>query len=213
MDAVVGIELVRRAMQGALPGHDDFLTLSGYQRPDLEWAMSQRPPPRESAVLALFYPKHDVLYTLLMLRPTYIGVHSGQVSFPGGKREPEDRSLEHTALREFVEETGAADTPIEVLGTLSQVYIPPSRTLVTPFVGIASKLGTLSPDPHEVERLIEAPVELLLGADVIKRRQQLVHGTELPVDIPYFDVEGHVVWGATALMIAELRELLLRQAQ
>ena len=208
-----GLELVRRALQGPLPGHDRFLAVSGYPRPDPTQVLAMRPPPRESAVLALFYPRQGTLHTLLMLRPTYPGVHSGQVGFPGGKREQDDPSLKHTALREFMEETGAQGTAIEVVGRLSPVYIPPSRTIVTPFVGITEELGTLAPDPHEVARLIEAPVPALLRDDILKRGPQRLSGTERTIEVPYFDVQGHMVWGATALMIAELRELLLGQTE
>lgn len=210
MSALAALEQVRRAMQAPLPGHDAFMELSGYPRPDLEQAMAQKPPPRESAVLALFYPKGGEVHTILMLRPTYQGVHSGQVGFPGGKRELVDDSLEHTALREFGEETGAVNTAIELVGRLSPIYIPPSRTLVTPFVGITAELGPLRPDPLEVAELIETPMERLLRDDILKRRTQMIRTLGRSAEVPYFDVDGHVVWGATAMMIAELRELLLR---
>jgi len=212
MDALERVEKLREAWNSPLPGHEAFMMFSGYKRPDIEAVMAQQPPPRESAVLALLYPKDDVLHTLLMLRPTYDGVHSGQVAFPGGRREPEDVDLERTALREFGEETGAWDTRIEILGPLSPVYIPPSRSLVTPFVAFAENLGTLSPDPHEVQLLIEAPVSRLLEKDVMKRGPLHVPALGRTTEVAYFDVEGHVVWGATAMMIAELRELLLRYA-
>ncbi|MBK6830772.1 MAG: CoA pyrophosphatase [Flavobacteriales bacterium] len=127
---------LRAELGKPLPGHDGFLELSGYKRPDLDAARRQDPPPRESAVLALIYPKDDLPHILLMLRPTYEGVHSGQVAFPGGRREPDDASLHATALREFTEETGASVANIEVLGVLSPVYIPPSRSLVTPYIGV-----------------------------------------------------------------------------
>lgn len=210
MSSVHALDQVRRAMQKPLPGHAAFMELSGYKRPDLEQVLAQRPPPRESAVLTLFYPKAGELHTLLMLRPTYSGVHSGQVGFPGGKREAEDPSLKHTALREFREETGASGSTIEVVGSLSPIYIPPSRTLVTPFVGITENLGALQPDPLEVAKLIETPLGLLLRDDILKRREQMVQSQGRRLEVPYFDVEGHVVWGATAMMIAELRELFLR---
>ena len=199
---------LRTSLAGPLPGHDDFLALSGYKRLDIERARAQDPPPRESAVLALLYPKNAVLHCLLMVRPQYDGVHSGQVSFPGGKRENNDLSLEHTALREFGEETGVDVNGIEILGALSAVYIPPSGMLVTPFVGYAERLGPWVPDPLEVARLIETPLAELLRDDILKRRQQFIQMMGRTVEIPYFDVDGEVVWGATALMIAELRELL-----
>jgi len=204
------VQRIRTALSAPLPGHDGFMVFSGYPRPDVQSAMAQQPPPRESAVLVLLYPKDDVLHTLLMLRPTYDGVHSAQVGFPGGKRETGDETLMHTALREFGEETGAWDTRIEVLGPLSPVYIPPSRSLVTPYVGFAERLGTLMPDPREVELLIETPVDRLLEDEALKRGSRLIRVLGSDRDVTYFDVQGHVVWGATAMMLAELRELLLR---
>ncbi len=195
-------------LEGPLPGHDGFLELSGYKRPDLEAAQRQDPPPRESAVLALLYAKDEVPHMLLMLRPTYDGVHSGQVSFPGGKKEAGDTDLRATALREFAEETGAAVDGIEVISALTPVYIPPSRSLVTPFVAMANALGSVNPDPREVARLIEAPLELLLRDNILKRREQHIAIMGRTVEIPYFDVLGEAVWGATAMMLAELRELL-----
>lgn len=207
------IDRLRERLTRTLPGHDRFLDLSGYKRMDIERARLQDPPPRESAVLALLYPKNDELHCLLMLRPTYEGVHSGQVAFPGGKREPGDASLQHTALREFTEETGAATDGVEVLGELSAVYIPPSRMLVTPFVGYAEHIGPWRPDPKEVQRLLETPLSQLLRPDILQRREQYIQIMGRSVEIPYFDVQGEVVWGATAMMIAELRELLAGDAQ
>ncbi len=207
MDSLA-LDRLRDALRGPLPGHDRFLELSGYKRPDLERARAADPPPRESAVLALLFPQEGQWRTLLMRRPDYEGVHGGQISFPGGRWEPQDASLEHTALREFMEETGALDTRIEVLGPLSPVYIPPSRSLVTPFVGIAEALAPVAPDPREVAELIHLPLELLLREDILKRREQFIQVMGRSVEIPYFDVHGHVVWGATAMMLAELRELL-----
>lgn len=202
------VQHLQEAMYGGLPGHDGFVELSGYKRPDLAHVKAMEPPPRESAVLATLYPKNGVLHTLLMLRPTYDGVHSAQVSFPGGKREDIDASLQETALREFTEETGAAPA-FTVLGPLTEVYIPPSRLLVTPFVAYTEDLGALRPDPREVAALIETPLDTLLRDDILKRRDQYIAILGRTAEVPYFEVEGHVVWGATAMMIAELRELLL----
>ena len=204
------MDRIRKAWDTPLPGHETFLRFSGHQGPDITAAMAQQPPPRESAVLALLYPKAEVLHILLMLRPTYEGVHSGQVAFPGGRREPEDPTLLHTALREFEEETGAHDTPIEVLGALSPVYIPPSRSLVTPYVAYTEHLGDLEPDPREVEVLIEAPVDRLLSPDALKRGPHHVHTLGRTMEVAYFDVQGHMVWGATAMILTELRELIRR---
>jgi 8-oxo-dGTP pyrophosphatase MutT (NUDIX family) len=203
MDELVRL---RTALRSPLPGHDAFVEVSGYKRPDMDQVLAMDPPPRESAVLIAVYPELGSYHTLLMLRPAYDGVHSGQVSFPGGRREPGDASLEATALREFSEETGSM-APVEVLGTLSPVFIPPSHSLVTPFVGFVPALGDLRPDPREVAELIHTPLQLLLEAE-LKYGEQYVQVMRARLKVPYFDVQGHVVWGATAMMVAELRALM-----
>ena len=202
-------ERLAAALRGPLPGQTTFLSRSGYSRAALDRAQRADTAPRESAVLALLYPAMGAPHLLLMRRPEYAGVHSGQVSFPGGRREAEDIDLQATALREFQEETGATPRELRVLGPLSQVYIPPSRSLVTPFVGLAEELGPTRPDPREVQALLEVPLTELLRPDVIRQRRQHIQVLGREAEIPYFDLAGQVVWGATAMMLAELRELLL----
>lgn len=201
-------ERLKEQLHGPLPGHDGFLALSGYNRPDLATVLRREPPPTESGVLALLYPEAGELRTMLMLRPAYEGVHSAQVGFPGGHREPDDADIIATALREFTEETGAPHGGFEVLGTLSPVYIPPSHSLVTPVVARTSRLEGLAPDPREVAELIPVAIDHLLRDDILKRTRLFVKALGRELDVPYWDVDGHVVWGATALMIAELRALL-----
>ena len=199
---------LREALAGPLPGHDAFLEVSGYKRPDIEAVLRQRPAPRESAVLVLFYPRRDELHTLLMRRPPYDGVHGDQVSFPGGRREEQDRDLVMTAVREFTEEVGVVPRGLDVLGALSRVYIPPSRSLVTPYVALAEEPGPFAPDQREVAALIETPVRELLRDDILKQGDRYVQVLGRRATVPYFDVQGQVVWGATAMMLAELRQLL-----
>lgn len=203
------IERLRWMLEKPLPGLRSK-ELSGYPRPNVEHARKLDPPPRESAVLALIYPREEILHTLLMLRPKYDGVHSGQIGFPGGRQEPADPSLAHTALREFQEETGATVTEVFILGRLSEIYVQPSGTIVTPFVGYVEDIGTLDPDPNEVAALIETPLKEILRADILKKRMQFVQMLGREIEVPYYDVQGHVVWGATAMMLAELRELFHR---
>lgn len=201
------IEL-RARLEAPLPGHDAFAALNGYPRPAVEAALRMDPPPRESAVLILVYPVLGTDHTLLMRRPVYKGVHSGQIGFPGGKREPGDRSLQDTALREFREETGAATVEFQVVGKLSPVYIPPSRTVVTPMVAWAPALGALHPDPHEVAALMDVPVDDLLSNGILRRKSIPMGIGGIERVAAYWEVQGQVVWGATALMIAELRAVL-----
>jgi 8-oxo-dGTP pyrophosphatase MutT (NUDIX family) len=202
------LERLRAALRGPLPGHDGFLRQAGYKRADIEASLRNDPAPRESAVLVLLFPRDEELHTLLMLRPSYEGVHSGQVSFPGGKREEGDADAWATALREFREETGIALEDHEPLGQLSRVYIPPSRMLVTPCVAYAATVGPASPDPNEVDALFDAPLTFLLADDAIRYREQYIHIAGRSTTVPYFELGGHVVWGATAMMLWELRELL-----
>jgi len=199
---------LRTGLQGPLPSHDGFLEQAGYKRADLDASLEEDTAPRESAVLALIYPRPAGLFTLLMLRPEYDGVHAGQVSFPGGRREAKDTDLRATALREFREETGIGTQGIEHLGALSRVYIPPSRSLVSPFVAYSPELGPARPDPREVQALIEAPLADLLKEDVIQHRDQFIPIAGRVARVPYFELAGHVVWGATAMMLWEIRELL-----
>lgn len=204
------IERLRASLRGPLPGHGAFIELGGYQRPDIDEVLLRTPPPKESAVLVLLYEEENELRTLLMLRPTYDGVHSGQVAFPGGHRETADRDIRETALREFNEEIGTRSDGFVVLGELTRVFIPPSNTLVTPVLAYAETLGTPSPDPDEVAALIPTTIHELMRADLLKRRTIFVNALEREAEVPYWDVGGQMVWGATALMIAELRELLFR---
>lgn len=184
------------------------MELSGYKRPEIDEVLRRVPGPRESAVLILLYRKGGSWHTLLMLRPTYEGVHSGQVAFPGGKREEADASLKATALREFQEETGADTRGFKVLGELSRVFIPPSNALVTPVLAWAETLGAVRPDEREVEALIEVELGELMREELLQRKVLRIATLARDAEVPYWNIQGHVVWGATALMIAELRALL-----
>src|SRR5690606_25820031 len=122
-------------------------------------------------------------------------------------------SLEETALREFNEETGAMSDEILVLGRLSPIFIPPSDVVVTPVIAYTTAVSGFDPDPNEVAELIETPLADLLRRDLLRSRKQHVSVLGRELDVPYYDVKGHVVWGATAMMIAELRELFHRLGQ
>lgn len=198
---------LKAALAAPLPGHEAFAALNGYPRNSPEDARKLTPPPKESAVLAVFHKYNGEDHLLLMRRTVYPGVHSGQIAFPGGKREPQDADLQATALREFAEETGADLSRVEVVGTLSSVFIPPSRTVVSPFVGWAESLGRLRPDPREVAALLHVPLrEVLDPASLQHKLIQMATGHQAMA--AYWHLNGETVWGATALMIAELRAVL-----
>ncbi|MCP4522165.1 MAG: CoA pyrophosphatase [Cytophagales bacterium] len=163
--------------------------------------------PRRSAVLLLLYPNNDKLYSVLMKRPEYDGKHSGQISLPGGKYEEDDIDLKTTAVREFKEEVGVDITKDKIIGTLEDIYIPPSNFLVSPFVAYISQKPSFVPDQREVERLIEYPIQRLLETDVIQHTHQEI-SNNMKIKVPYFDIDDEIVWGATAMILGEFREHL-----
>lgn len=191
-----------------LPGEEAQLIMAPYQRLLRTSALFNNPNPKPSAVLSLIYPALDKPTTLLMLRNVYKGVHSAQVSFPGGGREEADDSLEQTALRETEEETGVLGRDITIIGKLSPVYIPASGFLVQPYVGYLEKRPVFRPNPKEVSALIETPLHLITEErSIMKKNIQLSNGLIME-NTPYFDIQGHTVWGATAMMLGELKMIL-----
>ncbi len=158
---------------------------------------------RPSGVLVAFYQKDGEWHIPLTLRHDYGGPHSGQVSFPGGKMEEGDGSIEYTALREAQEEIGITPQDVRVLGHLSDLYIPPSNFRVTPVVGFLPSAPEFAPDSFEVKELIETPLSLLRASATVKRKDIQI-SERFRLNAPYFDVYGNVVWGATAMMLSEL---------
>ena len=162
--------------------------------------------PKESAVLALFYPdKYQQTNLLLMLRASYNGVHSAQVSFPGGKIEKNDDNLKYTALRETEEEIGVSKNEIEVIRQLTKTYIAPSNFWVTPFLGVLKSTPIFKVN-NEVEELIEVKVSKLLD-DASLASKKMTTSYMKNVDVPYFKLNNYVVWGATAMMLSEVKDL------
>ncbi len=164
---------------------------------------------RPSAVLVLVYPnEHNETILLLIERMTYNGYHSGQIALPGGKAEETDQNLEATALREFFEETGADAMP-EIIGRLTPVYISVSKFSVQPFVAYLPKRPNFSVNTREVQRLIEWPFTNFISAQTVKQTTiEPMPGLKLTT--PYFDVQDKVLWGATAMIMNELKWVVNR---
>ncbi|WP_338218843.1 NUDIX hydrolase [Algoriphagus sp. oki45] len=165
------------------------------------------PNHRKSGVLLLFYPVDGLAYFPLIKRPQYLGVHSGQVALPGGKMDPEDLDVIQTALREAEEEIGVDRRSIEVIGKMSELYIPASNFLVSPIVGLISAQPDFIPEEKEVDRIISSSVSGFLDRSI--RKQTLLElGSGIRLDTPYFDIDGEIVWGATAMILNELSRIL-----
>ena len=163
---------------------------------------------RKAGVLVLFYPSEVKQTTLaLILRKTYKGVHSAQVGFPGGKYENEDPSLKETALRETEEEIGVLRNTVSVLKKLTEVYIPPSNFFVQPYLGITKNTPNFILQEEEVETLIEVPLIHFMD-DTVKIHQNLTTSYAKNIKVPAFLLNDYLVWGATAMMLSEVREML-----
>lgn len=199
--------IIKEALLGALPGEEAHGKMMSYNRPIAAEARTFEVKPKESAVLMMLYHEHDELQTIFMLRPQNQGVHSGQISFPGGKREIAETLME-TAFRETFEEVGIAHHQIEILGELSEVYIPPSNFLVQPFVGYLKEKPSFIPNPAEVEKVITFPVKKLFAPETLGQKEVVIAKFNKRLTVPYFDIEGHALWGATAMIVAEFKQIM-----
>ena len=161
---------------------------------------------RIAAVLILLYPYNGSLYTVFMQRHNYDGVHGGQISFPGGKMEESDENIICTAIREAHEETGIDPEKISVIGTLTPLFIPVSNMIVTPVVGWTDTKPVFNHQPEEVVFLIYADIKILLDPAIVKTKPFNIRGEM--VSVRYFDYDGNVIWGATAMILHELLTII-----
>ncbi|RZS97857.1 NUDIX hydrolase [Cecembia calidifontis] len=201
------IRKLEKALKEPLPGREGQITMAPLPVDEERFIQSIRTDYRKGAVLMLFYPDmQKQAFVPFIKRPTYPGVHSGQIAFPGGKMEESDADLSVTALRETEEEIGVDASKIQLLGKLSDLYIPPSNFMVSPFVGFTLEQPEFNPDPEEVVRIINCPVGTLLDKSV--RKTGMIQGSGgYRLQAPYFDIESEMVWGATAMMLGEFTYL------
>jgi len=205
-------ELVPKIKKSSLPGIDSQFKLAPSIRKKLgkEINIKERKP-NKAAVLSLLFPDATgEMQMVFMLRKTYKGVHSNQIGFPGGKVEREDNNLEATALRETYEEIGVSSMDITVLKELTDVYIPPSNFLVKPFLGILKSRPKYALEEKEVERLIEIPLKSILSDKFIASKI-ITTSYAKEIEVPVFKFDDEVIWGATAMMLSEIKDLILSE--
>ena len=163
--------------------------------------------PKKAAVMMLFYPKMTQTHLALILRTSYNGVHSSQIAFPGGKVEPEDLNLTETAIRETHEEIGVHPMHINVIRAFTEVYIPPSNFMVYPFMGYSQTELDFALQEDEVAGIVELPlVDFLNDNNVVSNTMKTSYAGD--IEVPGFKVQEHFIWGATAMMMSELKETL-----
>ncbi|HNP33541.1 MAG TPA: CoA pyrophosphatase, partial [Flavobacterium sp.] len=163
--------------------------------------------PKKAAVMMLFYPKESQTHLALILRTSYNGVHSSQIAFPGGKVEPEDIDLSHTAIRETHEEIGVHPADINLVRAFTEVYIPPSNYMVYPFLGYSESEQSFELQEDEVAGIVELSLVDFLNDKNLTTKTIKTSYSE-SIDVPGFYVNGHFIWGATAMMLSELKETL-----
>ena len=158
---------------------------------------------KNAAVLVLMYPINGVPHLLFTQRTADLSTHSNQISFVGGSHDAQDASSVHTALREAHEEVGIAPEEVQVLGALSKTYIPPSNFLVYPIVGALPQKPKLVPQPTEVAEVLEIPLSVFLS-------QKYIEQITVPQgwQVPAFVFENRRIWGATAIILGELRAVM-----
>lgn len=164
---------------------------------------------RKAAVLLPIYTINSHPHLILTLRSEYDGVHSAQVSFPGGKFDKYETDASEVALREMEEETGVNRNFIEILGSLSPLYIPVSNSMVQPVIGWIDQEVQFQPDPREVQRIMKIPLEVLFESEMLLAND-FFRLNNRSVDVPYLKLDSERVWGATAMIISELLTMVGR---
>ena len=208
MDFQHFLEYVPYLAEAKLPAMAAHIKMVPFERTEsLKNTFDENKTPRMAAVMMLFYPKNGMTHLVLIVRNSYEGVHSGQIAFPGGKWETEDENFSATALRETHEEVGIHPDQMEIIKFFTPTYIPPSNFMVHPFFGICKDEVCFVPDPTEVSSIIELPLSVFLS-DKIIIDATLSTSYAKNINVPAFEIEGHVVWGATAMMLSELKDVL-----
>lgn len=208
MDFQEFLRYVPKLIEAKLPAFDAHIKMAPLERLEsLKNINIEDKNPRIAAVMMLFYPKNETTHLVLIVRNSYKGVHSAQIAFPGGKYELEDKSFAETALRETHEEVGIHPDKIEVLKPFTELYIPPSNFMVHPFLGISKEELVFVPQLSEVANIIELPLSVFLD-DALVVDTNLSTSYAENISIPAFKIEEHIVWGATAMMLSELKEVL-----
>ena len=189
-----------------LPGVNSFLKLAPPTRFKQFKEGFEAINPDHAAVMLLLYPDKNLNTRMsFILRNKCNGVHSNQVSFPGGKIDKLDNNLSQTAIRETVEELGVNESNINIIKPLTQIYIPPSNFNVQPFVATYDEKPFFYPDSFEVSKVIEPLLEDLFK---VKNIDSLITLQNKNILVPSFNIEGHVVWGATAMILNEFITLM-----
>lgn len=204
------LDILKRELEeyeGDLPGREAQLRLSPPYRQGYDLEEIKKSNPKIAAVMIMLYQNEegDIEFPVI-LRQTYFGVHSNQISLPGGSFEPGDMALSKTAIRETEEELGVFEEDLEVVKQLTELYIPPSDFLVYPFIGIHHGSPNFIAQESEVAEIIPLDLEAFLAAEPMNIEKKFA---EYTVEIPGYDLGRETyMWGATAMILSEFGTLL-----
>jgi 8-oxo-dGTP pyrophosphatase MutT (NUDIX family) len=211
MDFKVFINSIKEKLEKPLPGLSSQLKMAGLKRFIKDGILVVPEDVRKAAVLTLFYPVNAKIYLVFIRRTEYPGVHSGQISFPGGGHEQVDRDMTDTALREAEEEIGVNRNSVTAIGKLTDLFIPPSNFLVTPVVGYMTERPDFMPDPGEVDSILEFQLDELLNESNILEKEITIF-PDVTLKVPCFYIDGNIIWGATAMILSELIDVIRQES-
>lgn len=202
------ISTIKQQFNNPLPGENAQFKMAPIGRKLRDEALAKAKNIKQSAVLALLFPVANQIKIVLMVRNNYPGVHANQISFPGGKKEPSDSSFQQTALRETEEEIGLNQNHIQIVGKLTEVFIPPSGYLVHPFVGFVDYTPNFIPEKKEVKELLLPSITEFFKPHTKTTGTFLSGITGVKINAPCYQIKNYKVWGATAMMLAEFLDLI-----
>ncbi len=200
------IKHIEKKLESELPGKEAQIKMSPSDRGETKRTENDRKKSKESAVLVLLYPVNNIPFTVFIKKNKYKGVHSGQVGFPGGMRKKTDKNLIETALREASEEIGTNSQNIKIIGGLTKLYIPVSNITVFPFVGYVNYMPEFVSDDFEIDKIIPFEMTKLISKETVFLKTISVGKHK--ISVPYYNIDGYHVWGATAMIVSEFISLI-----
>ncbi len=206
MDFELFLKNIPKIQNTPLPASESHLKMAPMERIKMLklWDYSQLNP-KKAAVMALFYPKNDQTHLVLIQRTAH-GIHSSQIALPGGKQEEQDPNLAYTAVRETQEEIGIEAQKINMITPLSAIYVPPSNFLVHPYIGHLEQTPEFTLQADEVAQIIEVPLVDFLSAPTTLHNIKASYSEF--TGVPAYTIQGNIVWGATAMILSELKDVL-----
>lgn len=195
-------------LAGPKPGLKAQLAMITRPRPGNQVYQEVEASSHKAGVLVLLYPRKGRLHLVLTRRTEQVDYHKGQISFPGGRQE-KGETLEQTAEREAREELNVDPDSIRILGRLTPLYIPPSNYCIYPVVAVSEARPDFRPFRLEVDEVLEVPLNHLLNPRNARRETWSLGGTD--VEVPFYLFGEHKIWGATAMVLAELVEVLKQE--